>query len=100
MARVFARALLVASLPVGIGVGLWTALLRVDISAQVCGNFLCTAFGTPFARWQSALLGVVARDRWTLVSARRNRRIPHQLLSLSVRNPKDYTSNRCAEDNA
>lgn len=60
MSRSFSNALLVASVPVGIGVGIWTALLRVDVSAQVCGHFLCAAFGTPFARWQSALLGAVA----------------------------------------
>jgi len=60
MSRPFTRALLVASVPVGVGVGLWTALLRVDVSAQVCGHFLCAAFGTPFARWQSALFGAVA----------------------------------------
>jgi hypothetical protein len=60
MSRRFTRALLVASVPVGVGIGLWTALLRVDISAQVCGDFLCAAFGTPFARWQSALLSAVA----------------------------------------
>ena len=68
MRRSVTHALLVGSVPVGIGVGLWTALLRVDISAQVCGHFLCAAFGTPFARWQSALLGAVAAAMVVLAS--------------------------------
>jgi hypothetical protein len=60
MRRILAIALRVASVPIGIGAGFWTALLRVDISAQVCGHFLCAAFGTPFARWQSDLVGAGA----------------------------------------
>lgn len=47
-------------MPIGVGVGFWTALLRVDISAQVCGHFLCATYGTPFARWQSDLVGAGA----------------------------------------
>ena len=47
-------------MPIGVCAGFWTALLRVDISAQVCGHFLCAAFGTPFARWQSDLVGAGA----------------------------------------
>ena len=80
MRRTFAVALRLASVPIGVGAGFWTALLRVDISAQVCGHFLCAVFGTPFARWQSDLVGAGATIVVLLLSWALS---PH--LGLSVR---------------
>jgi len=61
MRRLVTNALLVASVPIGVGVGLWTALLSVAVGrgTYICSSsFLChAAVGTPFERWQSALLG-------------------------------------------
>jgi hypothetical protein len=79
MARSIAFALRLASVPIGIGAGLWTALLRVDISAQVCGHFLCATYGTPFARWQSDLVGAGATIVVLLLSMAVN---PHATVSL------------------
>jgi len=63
MRRLVTNGLLVASVPIGVGLGLWTALLSVAVGrgAFICsGSFLChAAVGTPFERWQSALLGAV-----------------------------------------
>jgi len=64
MRRIVTNALLVASVPIGVGVGLWTALLKLTVgqAIYVCsGALLCRAdLGTPFASWQSALLGAGA----------------------------------------
>jgi hypothetical protein len=79
MRRTLAVALRVASVPIGVGAGVWTALLRVDISAQVCGHFLCAVFGTPFARWQSDLVGAGATIVVLLLSWAVS---PHMTLSL------------------
>jgi len=79
MRRTLAVVLRVASVPFGVGAGFWTALLRVDISAQVCGHFLCAAFGTPFARWQSDLVGAGATIVVLLLSWPVS---PHMTLSL------------------
>src|ERR1022692_482947 len=61
MRRLVTNTILVVSVPIGVGVGLWTALLSVAVGrgTSICSSsFLChAAVGTPFERWQSALLG-------------------------------------------
>jgi hypothetical protein len=73
MMRILTIALRVASVPIGIGVGLWAALLRAPVSAeaaQICGHqFLCKAvLWNPFARWQSVVFGAGATVAVLLLS--------------------------------
>jgi hypothetical protein len=49
-----------ASVPAGIGVGLWTASLWVDTSNLPCGHLLMCGPGPRFAVWQCALFGAGA----------------------------------------
>ncbi len=64
MRRTVALVLRVASVPVGVGVGLWTAQLTTGPSNQCPSGALCVLikyFDTPtFATWQCALFGAGA----------------------------------------
>jgi hypothetical protein len=60
MRRTLMNVLRVASVPVGVGVGLWTASLWVDTSNLPCGHLLMCAPGPRFALWQCALFGASA----------------------------------------
>jgi hypothetical protein len=67
MRRIFTNALRVASIPVGGGVGLWTAQLQMRI---ICTSFSCPAY-TEFPRFAlglCALLGAAAAALTVLVS--------------------------------
>jgi hypothetical protein len=71
--RRLAVALRVASLPIGVVVGLWTASLLVNVSAQVCPpidghSLLCDVTVHRFALWLCALFGAVAAVLVTLGS--------------------------------
>jgi hypothetical protein len=67
MRRIVTKTLRVASVPVGIGVGLWTASLQVRI---ICTSFSCPAFTEfpRFAVWLCALFGAAAAALTALVS--------------------------------
>ena len=54
------NALRVASVPVGVGVGLWTASLWVNTSNEPCLQLLMCAPGPRFELWQCALFGASA----------------------------------------
>jgi hypothetical protein len=57
------NALRLASVPVGVGVGLWTAGMSVTIrppSSSSCAAFWLCSPGPRFAPWQCALFGVAA----------------------------------------
>lgn len=60
MRRTFTNVLRWASVPVGVGVGLWTASLWVDTSNLPCGHLLMCGPRPRFALWQSALFGAGA----------------------------------------
>ena|ERR1039458_401097 len=60
MRRTLTHVLRFASVPVGVGVGLWTASLWVDTSNLPCGHILMCAPGPRFALWQCALFGAGA----------------------------------------
>ena len=60
MRRTLTNVLRLASVPVGVGVGLWTASLWVDTSNLPCGHLLMCAPGPRFTLWQSGLFGAGA----------------------------------------
>ena len=65
------NALRLASVPVGVGVGLWTAGMSVTIrppSSSSCAAFWLCSPGPRFALWQCALFGVTAAIVMLLMS--------------------------------
>lgn len=60
MRRTLTNVLRWASVPVGVGVGLWTASLWIDTSNLPCGHLLMCGPGPRFALWQCALFGAGA----------------------------------------
>jgi hypothetical protein len=60
MSRTFTNVIRVASAPVGVGIGLWTASLWIHTSNDACALLLMCSPGPRFALWQCALFGAGA----------------------------------------
>jgi hypothetical protein len=68
MRRTLTNVLRLASVPLGVGVGLWTASLWVDTSNLRCAYLLMCAPGPRFTLWQSGLFGIGAAVAAVLLS--------------------------------
>jgi hypothetical protein len=84
MTRVMTKGLRLASVPVGVGVGFWTASLWVDTANEVCGRLLLCAPGPRFALWQCALFGAGAAVVLLLLSLATSLTDVFRLASLPV----------------
>jgi hypothetical protein len=74
----------VASVPMGVGVGLWTASLMSDTSNLPCGHIIMCTLGPRFALWQCALFGAGALSVVLFLSWAGSRADALRALSLPV----------------
>jgi hypothetical protein len=83
MRRILTLVLRVASVPVGVGAGLWTASLWVNTAAQVCSPLSCVS-GPRFATWQCALFGAAVTLVLLLLSSAGSLQNALRVLSVPV----------------